>query len=183
MNAGGHGSDMAASLASIRVVDMAAGQTREMAAGALGLSYRHTDLPATCVVTSATLRLAHGDVEAAEAEVAESVRWRREHQPGGANAGSVFTNPEGDSAGRLVDVVGGKGLTVGSAAVSEKHANFVQAAPGGSADDVAQLMLEVADLVERGTGVRLRAETRMAGFDPELLADLGATAADGWVEP
>ena len=81
-----------------------------------------------------------GDTAAGEATLAEIVRWRREHQPGGQNAGSVFTNPAGDSAGRLIDAAGAKGLRVGTAAVSDKHANFIQADPGGSADDVAALM-------------------------------------------
>ena len=64
--------------------------------------------------------------------------WRRANQPGGQNAGSVFTNPPGDSAGRLIDAAGCKGLRVGTAAVSTKHANFFQADAGGSADDVGR---------------------------------------------
>ena len=67
----------------------------------------------------------------------------------------MFTNPPGDSAGRLVDDAGCKGLRRGSAHVSEKHANFIQADEGGSADDVWALMHEVRQLVEETTGVRL----------------------------
>ena len=67
--------------------------------------------------------------------MAEIVQWRRDNQPGGQNAGSVFTNPEGDSAGRLIDTAV-KGLRIGTAAVSEKHANFIQADEGGRAADV-----------------------------------------------
>ena len=66
------------------------------------------------------------------------VTWRREHQPGGSNAGSVFTNPEGDSAGRLIEAAGLKGYRLGTAHVSEKHANFIQADEDGRADDVAR---------------------------------------------
>ena len=67
------------------------------------------------------------------------VRWRRQHQPGGSNAGSVFTNPEGDSAGRLIEAAGLKGFRMGTARVSEKHANFIQADKDGRADDVHAL--------------------------------------------
>jgi UDP-N-acetylmuramate dehydrogenase len=93
------------------------------------------------------------------------VRWRREHQPGGQNAGSVFSNPPGDSAGRLVDLAGCKGLRRGSAHVSEKHANFIQADPGGRADDVAALVTEVQARVRSTTGVQLHPELRLVGFD------------------
>ena len=80
------------------------------------------------------------------------------------NAGSVFTNPPGDSAGRLIDAAGLKGFRLGSAYVSPKHANFFQADEGGSADDVAALIGEVQRQVESTTGVRLHPELRMIGF-------------------
>ena len=92
------------------------------------------------------------------------MRWRRENQPGGSNAGSVFTNPPGDSAGRLIDAAGLKGHRVGSAHVSPKHANFFQADEGGSADDVLALIEEVQRLVEERMGVRLEPELRLVGF-------------------
>ena len=92
------------------------------------------------------------------------MRWRRENQPGGPNAGSVFTNPPGDSAGRLIDAAGLKGFRVGTAAISDKHANFIQADGGGRADDVFALMVEVARRVEDAHGVRLHPETRMIGL-------------------
>ena len=81
-----------------------------------------------------------GDPEAGRAAIDEIVRWRRANQPGGANAGSVFTNPPGDSAGRLIEACGLKGLRIGTAEVSPKHANFIQADRGGSADDVRRLI-------------------------------------------
>jgi UDP-N-acetylmuramate dehydrogenase len=117
-------------------------------------------------VIEARIGLTPGDVAAGEAELSEIVRWRREHQPGGQNAGSVFTNPEGDSAGRLIDAAGCRGLRIGSAEVSTKHANFVQADPDGSADDVFALMVEVARRVRRTHGVDLHPETRLVGFPP-----------------
>jgi UDP-N-acetylmuramate dehydrogenase len=77
----------------------------------------------------------------------------------------VFTNPTGDSAGRLIDEAGCKGLRVGSAAVSDKHANFFIAAPGGRADDVHALMILVRDRVHNAHGIWLEPETRLVGFD------------------
>jgi UDP-N-acetylmuramate dehydrogenase len=168
MNAGGHGSDMAASLRGVRVVDLTGGEDGEVPAARLELGYRRSALAPTTVVVDATLDLEHGDVATGEATIAEIVRWRRENQPGGPNAGSVFTNPEGDSAGRLVDVAGCKGLRIGTAEVSTKHANFIQADAGGSADDVRALMVEVRRRVAEATGVDLHPETVLVGFGEEL---------------
>ena len=166
MNAGGHGSDVAATLQRVRVLDLASGEDGEVTAADLALGYRRSAVGPDHLVVWAEFALAPGDVETGEAELREIVRWRREHQPGGQNAGSVFTNPPGDSAGRLVDAAGCKGRRRGSAHVSEKHANFIQADPGGSADDVAALIAEVQAAVEAATGVHLEPELRMIGFDP-----------------
>ena len=167
MNAGGHGSDVAASLRRVRVLDLATGEDGIVPAATLELGYRSSAVTPTRVVVWAEFALQPGDAAAGEAELSEIVRWRREHQPGGQNAGSVFTNPDGDSAGRLVDAAGCKGLRRGSAHVAEKHANFIQADAGGSADDVAALIAEVQARVEAATGVRLHPEVRLVGFaDP-----------------
>jgi UDP-N-acetylmuramate dehydrogenase len=167
MNAGGHGSDISATLRRVRVLDLATGDDGTVTAADLELGYRASAVAPNHVVVWAEFELAPGDKAAGEAELSEIVRWRREHQPGGQNAGSVFTNPPGDSAGRLVDLAGCKGLRRGTAHVSEKHANFIQADPGGSADDVAALVREVQDRGEASTGVRLHPELRMIGFpDP-----------------
>ena len=166
MNAGGHGSEMREVLAGATVVDLAGSGGRDgfVPTGDLDLSYRHSNVAATEVVVSAELHLAPGDREESEREIAEIVRWRRDHQPGGQNAGSVFTNPPGDSAGRLIDAAGLKGFRVGSAHVSTKHANFFQADDGGSADDVRALIDEVRRRVLEATGVELVPELRMVGF-------------------
>ena len=166
MNAGGHGADMAASLVRVRVVDLRTGEDDEVPASDLDLTYRHSSVRDDQVVVHADLRLQGGDQATGEAELSEIVRWRREHQPGGQNAGSVFTNPDGDSAGRLIDAAGCRGLRVGTAEVSTKHANFIQADPDGSADDVFALMVHVARRVRRATGVLLHPETRLVGFPP-----------------
>lgn len=164
MNAGGHGSDMAASLTRVRVVDLRTGDDGWVAASDLALAYRHSSITADQVVVTAELALAYGDRDRSEAEIADIVRWRREHQPGGQNAGSVFTNPAGDSAGRLIDAAGCKGLRYGTAAVSDKHANFFIADAGGRADDVFELMRIVRARVLETQGVRLAPETRLVGF-------------------
>ncbi|MEJ5254487.1 MAG: UDP-N-acetylmuramate dehydrogenase [Acidimicrobiales bacterium] len=166
MNAGGHGSDMAAVLSRVRLLDLCSGEDEIVPVDRLGLAFRHSDVQAHQVVLWAELQLARGEPAASEQLIAEVVRWRREHQPGGANAGSVFVNPAGDSAGRLIDAAGCRGLRLGSARVSEKHANFIQADEGGSADDIERLMREVWARVVAHSGVRLRPETRLVGFGP-----------------
>ncbi len=174
MNAGGHGSDMAATLARVTIVDLATGEELVVPAAGLALAYRSSNVAPHHVVTSATLALATGDGAAGKATITEIVAWRRANQPGGHNAGSVFTNPAGDSAGRLIDAVGAKGLRVGTAEVSPKHANFIQSDDGGSADDVAALMAEARRRVASQAGVDLHAETRMVGFPAEVVAAAGA---------
>lgn len=171
MNAGGHGSDTGRTLSRAGLLDLAGGGAgeaaiREVEVGDLALGYRCSAVAATEVVVWVEFALAYGERAEAEAQISEIVRWRREHQPGGQNAGSVFTNPPGDSAGRLVEEAGLKGLRVGSATVSAKHANFVQADEAGSADDVMALIQEVRRRVEERTGVRLDTELRLVGFAP-----------------
>lgn len=171
MNAGGHGSDLAASLVGVRVVDLRTGEDGRVPAASLALGYRRSAVAPHQLVIDADLALRVGDADEAAAELAEVVAWRRANQPGGPNAGSVFTNPPGDSAGRLIDAVGAKGLRIGSAEVSTKHANFIQADPGGRADDVYALMAELRRRVADRFGVHLEVETRCVGFD--LPADQG----------
>jgi UDP-N-acetylmuramate dehydrogenase len=165
MNAGGHGSDISETLVAARVVDLTTGDDREVPKDALALGYRTSRVRSHDVVLRGTFALAPGDREASEAQIADIVRWRRENQPGGSNAGSVFTNPSGASAGRLIDAAGLKGHRVGSAHVSPKHANFFQADEGGSADDVVALIEEVQQLVEERMGIRLEPELRLVGFE------------------
>ena len=176
MNAGGHGSDMSETLLRVRVGNLRTGHHETMEATALGLRYRHSDLGAEHVVEWAELALRRADSEESKVLVSEIVTWRRANQPGGSNAGSVFTNPVGDSAGRLIDTAGCKGLRIGTAEVSEKHANFFQADPGGAADDVVELMLEVQRRVLATHGVGLVAETRLVGFPPAVVDALTSGA-------
>jgi UDP-N-acetylmuramate dehydrogenase len=167
MNAGGHGSDIAAALAGVVLCDLRAGWIDEVAVQRLGLRFRGSDLAPHQLVVSARFSLAYGDRERSENEIADIVRWRREHQPGGQNAGSVFVNPvPGEvAAGQLIDQLGLRGLCVGGAVVSEKHANFIQATPGATASDVRELIRLVRDRVADETGHVMRSEVREVGFD------------------
>jgi UDP-N-acetylmuramate dehydrogenase len=164
MNAGGHGSDMASVLEEATTINLLTGVRRVRPVDSLALDYRTSDVGPADLVTSAVLRLEDATGGAGEEMLAGIVRWRRENQPGGRNAGSVFTNPPGDSAGRLIDAAGLRGHRYGSAVVSERHANFIQVDDGGSADDVGGLMDEVVRRVLDVHGIRLHAETVMVGF-------------------
>lgn len=166
MNAGGHGSDMASSVCTAFVVDLAVdGASRSWQPHELGFSYRSSTLSDHHVVAWVDLQLAEGTLEDSEAMLAEIVRWRRANQPGGQNCGSVFTNPANDAAGRLVDLAECKGLRIGTAQVSAKHANFIQADAQGSADDVARVIRTVRHRVRAEFGVDLHPEVRFVGFD------------------
>jgi UDP-N-acetylmuramate dehydrogenase len=170
MNAGGHGSDMASSLTSVRMFHLRKGREAHVNAVDLGLRFRGSALDDHHVVLSATVDLEWSkSPEASEAELQEVVRWRRENQPGGQNAGSVFVNPEPGkvSAGAVIDELGMRGMRVGSAQVSEKHANFIQADVDGSAQDVVALMAEVRRRVRDERGYVLRSEIRLVGFEDE----------------
>lgn len=166
MNAGGHGSDIAATLLGVRVVDLATDDDDEVEASTLALRFRGSNLADEQVVVSARFGLAQGDRARGEATLAEIVHWRREHQPGGQNCGSVFVNPvPGEvAAGRLIDDLGLRGFCIGTAHVSEKHANFIQGSEGGSADDVLAVITAVRERVRRAHGVDLRCEVRLVGF-------------------
>jgi UDP-N-acetylmuramate dehydrogenase len=166
MNAGGHGRETVEVLTQAWAVDLETegGEVRYEAAD-LSLGYRRSSLGPLAVVTAAEFYVSTAPAEECEATIAEVVRWRREHQPGGANAGSVFRNPPGDSAGRIIDAAGLKGLRVGAAVVSPKHANFFQAEPGATADDVFRLVAEVQRRVRDATGIDLQPELKMVGFE------------------
>jgi len=166
MNAGGHGRETVEVLVRARAVDLEGdGSETVHEADSLQLGYRTSSLGPSAVVTGAEFVAEPADAGDCERVIAEVVRWRREHQPGGANAGSVFRNPPGDSAGRLIDALGLKGFRVGGAVVSPKHANFFQAEAGATADDVFRLVTEVRRRVLDATGIALQPELRMVGFE------------------
>ena len=168
MNAGGHGSDMAACVRDVDVFDLdRPGTTVTRGVDELGLSFRASTLAPTMLVLGARLSLSHGDRATSESLIGEIVRWRRAHQPGGQNCGSVFVNPvPGEVAsGALIDRLGLRGFRIGTAWVSEKHDNFIQAGESGSADDVRAVIEHVRRRVADETGYALRSEVRLVGFD------------------
>ena len=178
MNAGGHGAEMSDVVTSADIVDFEnvdfenadfenADFERRWPVDELDFGYRRSALRSSQLVLRATLELEPGDVIEGKAEMLEVVQWRRNNQPGGQNAGSVFTNPPGESAGQLIDSAGLKGFRIGSAEVSPKHANFIQADPKGSADDVYALMKEIMRRVHEMHGVELHAETHVVGFEED----------------
>lgn len=167
MNAGGHGSDTSAWLVDAQVFDLDSGTIRTETGATLGFSYRSSSLAASDVVVTATFASESVDPAVASAAMREVSVWRREHQPGGTfNAGSVFTNPPGDSAGRIIDAMGLKGLRIGTAHVSHKHANFIEADPNGRSQDIYDLVWEVQKRVSDLTAIELVPEIKFVGqFD------------------
>jgi len=164
MNAGGHGSDTAAWLVSARVIDLRRAAVAERPAATLGLSYRHSALADTDLVVAATFQTLARPRREGEAIMREIIRWRRQNHPGGTlNAGSVFKNPPGDAAGRIIDQAGLKGFRVGGVAVSEKHGNFFVAEDGACAQDLYDLVAEVRERVRERTGITLEPEVRFVG--------------------
>jgi UDP-N-acetylmuramate dehydrogenase len=168
MNAGGHGSDVASNLLGAHIVSLKTGVSRRIHAAELSLTYRQSAITADDVVVEAEFACQRGDRSNGDQELTDIVKWRREHQPGGANCGSVFTNPPGDSAGRLIDSAGLKGFRIGGASVSTKHANFIQADEHCRAADVWAVIVHVRSVVAERFGVMLHPEVRTAGFDATL---------------
>jgi len=176
MNAGGHGSDMAAAVTSVSVFNLRTGGPNMWTSADCAFGYRSSAIGPDDVVLYAELALTRsggtgsdgiGSGGTGSSELAEIVAWRRANQPGGQNAGSVFANPEGHSAGRLIDESGLKGFRIGTAAVSDKHANFIQADPNGSADDVEALIRHIQRVVLERTRIELHVENRLIGFDTD----------------
>ncbi len=130
----------------------------------MGFGYRTADIPARHCVLAVRLALRRGDQDAIKARVRDLLEQRKERQPLGLpSAGSVFKNPHGESAGRLIDTAKLKGRTVGHAQVSEKHANFIVNLGGATARDVLALMEIVKETVLDVHGVRLEPEIKIIG--------------------
>jgi UDP-N-acetylmuramate dehydrogenase len=167
MNAGAHARAMSDVVQGIDVFDLGVGRRHTIGRDAATFAYRRSSLGGSAVVIGATVALSHDDPSRIRERMDVARRWRRETQPlAEPNCGSVFTNPPGDHAARLVEEAGGKGLRVGGAVVSTKHANFIVAAPGARASDVVELVRRVRALVEAHAGIRLETEVHLLGdFD------------------
>ncbi len=165
-NAGCFGTETRDRLVSATVLDLTTGVMSIRTVDDLDLSYRHSNVAPRDVVLEAVFQGIPGDVTAGLAEMRRITRWRRDNQPGGTfNAGSVFKNPPGDTAGEIIDRLGLKGLSVGDVAVSEKHANFFVAGPGATSKDIHGLVELVKDRVREATGTILEPEIQFVGFE------------------
>ena len=169
-NAGAHGSEVARVLESARLL-LADGTETDLPAADLALAYRDSRLKAAAspdgpgeIVLATVFRLEPADAATIRARLDDIRRWRREHQPLGIpSAGSVFRNPPDASAGRMIDMLGLKGLRIGGAVVSGKHANFIVNDQRGTASDVRRLAERVRAEVARRQGVRLELEIEFVG--------------------
>jgi len=167
MNAGAHGGTMSQVLDRIATYRLREGRVESVLGRDAGFAYRRSALEADAVVTGAVVRLEAADATEIRARMDEAREWRRRTQPlAEPNCGSVFTNPEGDHAARLIEAAGGKGLRVGGASVSRKHSNFIVAGPGARASDVLALIRDVQRLVEDSAGITLEPKVKLSGaFD------------------
>jgi UDP-N-acetylmuramate dehydrogenase len=164
MNAGAHHRSMGEVLESVELVVLPDGERRTIPARSVGLQYRSSALPSGAVVVGAVVTLASGDPAEIRRLMDEARTWRRSTQPlAEPNCGSVFKNPEGDHAARLVEAAGAKGLEVGRAKVSDKHANFIVAGPGATSADVRRLIEDVTRRVAERFGVELETEVQFVG--------------------
>lgn len=163
MNAGAYGGDIAAVVSAVEGVG-ADGAAIELPASAIPFRYRRAGLPDGFVVTAVDFALRPDDVAAVRARM-DGARTRRvASQPHGEpNSGSVFKNPRGDHAGRLIEAAGLKGCRVGGARISERHANFIVNGGGAQAADVQTLMAIAQRAVWERSGVWLEPEVRLVG--------------------
>jgi UDP-N-acetylmuramate dehydrogenase len=164
MNAGCFGTETKDVLVDVRLLDQRGAEVVWPVA-ALDATYRHTALfDSGMVVVAARFALTPGDAAALEARLEELNQRRRRSLPSGKpNAGSVFKNPPGDSAGRLLDAAGMKGTTVGRAQISEHHANVIVNLGGASATNVVELMARAQRAVLERCGAELEPELRLLG--------------------
>lgn len=163
MNAGAFGGEMACVVTAVRGVD-AAGQVRMLAKPEVGFAYRRASLPPRFILTRVDCMLAPGDPETLRARIAEIHAKRMSRQPDGVpNAGSVFKNPPGSFAGRLLDAAGLKGERRGGAAFSTRHANFIVNLGGARAGEVRALIELARERVRASAGVVLEPEIRLVG--------------------
>jgi UDP-N-acetylmuramate dehydrogenase len=166
MNAGAYGAEMERVVEEIEAMTPG-GETLLFHRADLSFRYRGSSLPANLVITAATFRLEHGDGENERRKIEEFRKRRKLAQPSGSpNAGSIFRNPPGDYAGRLVETAGLKGLRRGQAQVSTRHGNFIVNLGGARSEEIRSLMEEVRAGVREKTGVELEPEIRFVGEWP-----------------
>lgn len=171
INAGAHGGDMSQVVTAVTVI-WPGGQEQVIRPEDIGFGYRTSKLQQTsAIVVEVDMDLHMADPAVLQQHMQHHLERRRATQPLNLpNAGSIFKNPPGDYAGRLIEQAGLKGLTQGQAQVSEKHANFFVNLGNGTAADVLQLMTIVRDRIQEQFGVRLEPEVRIWGNNPWFQA-------------
>lgn len=163
MNAGAHESDTWSLVSEVTTVDRQ-GVLRQRSPEDFKISYRHVDVPAGEWFVSAILELTEGEAEIETAQIKTLLKRRNISQPTNQPcAGSVFRNPENDFAGRLIESSGLKGLNIGGAHVSDKHANFIVNDGTATAADIESLILLVQQKIELAHGVKLQPEVHIVG--------------------
>ena len=167
MNAGAYGGEMSQVVTRVDAIARSDGKPIRFEGHALGFAYRHSAMmDAGVIVTDVTLRLAPGDPDAIARRTEELLVARREKQPlEYPSAGSTFKRPEGAFAATLIDDAGLKGLRIGDAQVSEKHAGFIVNLGSATARDILTLMDEVKARVRAASGITLEPEVRILGED------------------
>ncbi len=163
MNAGTHLGDLSQVLVAANVMRQD-GQVCELPAHTLGLRYRSSSYPPGAIVLQATLRLQPGDRETIETTMRDAHARRQRTQPLWLpNAGSIFKNPPGTAAARLIDTLGLKGARIGGVMVSPLHANFLVNVGQATAADVEALMALIQERVQQAYGLTLEPEVRIVG--------------------
>ena len=164
MNAGAEGTEIGQVIRSVTRVTMS-GEVETLKKDELTFSYRKTDFPSgTGIVIEAELDLAKGETTAVHRTMDDHLSRRSSTQPlNMPNSGSIFKNPQDDTAGRLIESSGLKGYSIGGAGVSIKHANFIVNKGGASAKDVIQLIEHIRGVVKDKTGTVLEQEIIIIG--------------------
>ena len=163
MNAGCHGSETWDVVNKALTIDRH-GQVHQRSQVELEIGYRHVSLPGEEWFVAAWFELPTGEASEAEQKIKALLNKRLESQPLNLpNAGSVFRNPEGDYAARLIQSCGLKGYALGGAQVSEKHANFIVNTGDATAKNIEELITHIHATVLQQTGVDLQREVRMIG--------------------
>jgi len=164
MNAGTPSCEIKDTLASVRALDQE-GRPVELEGQELSLSYRTSDVcERGLTILEATFELRRSDRAAIASQVKQLMAERREKQPvSGRTAGSVFKNPPDGYAGELLECAGAKGMSVGGARVSARHANFIENFGGASAADIRELARRLQQLVADSCGIMLESEIRIVG--------------------
>ena len=165
MNAGAWGSSFGDVVTNVTVMSNT-GDLINITHDEANFEYRHSGLDAYFCVTGATLKLELGDVDTITARMQNFYKQKVETQPfAEENAGCMFKNPPGDSAGRLIDISGLKGYRIGGAEVSTVHGNFILNIDNATAADVLSLVAYIQQQVREKTGISLQTEVKRLGFD------------------